>query len=89
MAWERCRDYLCLNVTNITYDLPGILSKREILATTHKIFDPLGIACPVTLIHKLLLQRPWKLKLSWDQEVDSNFKSEFCKWLNDLKYLER
>ncbi|GBL89990.1 hypothetical protein AVEN_178395-1 [Araneus ventricosus] len=46
MAWERCSDYLCLNVTNITYDLPGILSKREILATTPKTFDPLGVACP-------------------------------------------
>ncbi|GBN97522.1 hypothetical protein AVEN_11711-1 [Araneus ventricosus] len=81
--------YLCLNVTNITYGLPGILFKREILATTHKIFDSLGIACPVTLIPKLLLRRLWKLKLSWDQEVDLNSKSEFCKWLNDLKYLER
>ncbi|GBN14931.1 Mariner Mos1 transposase [Araneus ventricosus] len=89
MVWERCSDYLCLNATNITYDLPGILSKREILATTHKVFDPLGIACPVTLIPKLLLQRLWKLKLPWDQEVDSNSKSEFCKWLNDLKHLER
>ncbi|GBM36320.1 hypothetical protein AVEN_163254-1 [Araneus ventricosus] len=89
MVWERCSDYLCLSATNITYDLPGILSKREILATTHKVFDPLGIACPVTLIPKLLLQRLWKLKLFWDQEVDSNSKSEFYKWLNDLKHLER
>ncbi|GBN49199.1 hypothetical protein AVEN_249666-1 [Araneus ventricosus] len=89
MVWERCSDYLCLNVTNITYDLPGILSEREILATTHEIFDSLGIACPVTLIPKLLLQRQWKLKLSWEQEFDSNIKSEFCKWLNDLKHLER
>ncbi|GBL75269.1 hypothetical protein AVEN_194495-1 [Araneus ventricosus] len=29
------------------------------------------------------------MMLSWDQEVNSNSKSEFCKWLNDLKYLER
>ncbi|GBM59312.1 hypothetical protein AVEN_60656-1 [Araneus ventricosus] len=78
MVWEQCSDYLCLNVTNITYDLPGILSKREILATTHEIFDSLGIACPVSLIPKLILQRLWNLKLSWDQEVDSNIKSEFC-----------
>ncbi|GBM63383.1 hypothetical protein AVEN_85264-1 [Araneus ventricosus] len=89
MVWERCSDYLCLNATNITYDLPGILSKREILGTINKIFDPLGIACPVTLIPKLLLQRLWKLKLSWDQEVDLNSKSGFCKWLNDLKHFER
>ncbi|CAL1266110.1 unnamed protein product [Larinioides sclopetarius] len=68
--------------------LPNIVKKRDI-ATTHKIFDPLGIACPVTLIPKLLLQHLWKVKLSWDQEVDSNSKLEFCKWLNDLKCLER
>ncbi|XP_035216171.1 uncharacterized protein LOC118189624 [Stegodyphus dumicola] len=89
MIWERCGDYLCLNITNITYSLPEILSKREILATTHKIFDPLGIACPVTLVPKLLLQHLWEVKLSWDQEVDSNSKSQFCKWLNDLQCLER
>ncbi|XP_035225177.1 uncharacterized protein LOC118197744 [Stegodyphus dumicola] len=63
---------------------------KEILATTHKIFDPLGIACPVTLVPKLLLQQHlWEVKLSWDQEVDSNSKSQFCKWLNDLQCLER
>ncbi|XP_035231022.1 uncharacterized protein LOC118202916 [Stegodyphus dumicola] len=89
MIWERCGDYLCLNITNITYNLPEILSKREILATTHKIFDPLGIACLVTLVPKLLLQHLWEVKLSWDQEVDSNSKSQFCKWLNDLQCLER
>ncbi|GBM96800.1 hypothetical protein AVEN_8163-1, partial [Araneus ventricosus] len=89
MVWERCSDYLCLSATNITYDLPGILSKREILATALKVFDPLGIACPVTHIPKILLQRLWKLKLSWDQEVNKNSKSEFCKWLNDLKHLEK
>ncbi|GBM85859.1 hypothetical protein AVEN_192597-1 [Araneus ventricosus] len=80
---------LSISATNITYELPGILSKREISAITHKVFDPLGIACPVTLIPKLLLQRLWKLKLSWDQEVDSNSMSEFCKWMNDLKHLEK
>ncbi|XP_035230937.1 uncharacterized protein LOC118202839 [Stegodyphus dumicola] len=89
MIWERCGDYLYLNITNITYNLPEILSKRDILATTHKIFDPLGIACPVTLVPKLLLQHLWEVKLSWDQEVDSNSKSQFCKWLNDLQCLER
>ncbi|XP_035210306.1 uncharacterized protein LOC118184701 [Stegodyphus dumicola] len=30
-----------------------------------------------------------EVKLSWDQEIDSNSKSQFCKWLNDLQYLER
>ncbi|GFU47623.1 CLUMA_CG016437, isoform A [Nephila pilipes] len=44
---------------------------------------------PVTLVTKLLPQHLWEVKLSWDQEVDSNSKSQFCKWSNDLKCLER
>ncbi|KAF8795527.1 hypothetical protein HNY73_000019 [Argiope bruennichi] len=87
MIWGLCGDHLSSKISNIIYDLPGKLNKREVLAITHKIFDPLGIACPVTLL-RILLQRLWKLKLSWDQEVDTNSKSEFCKWLNDLNNLE-
>ncbi|GFT45972.1 integrase catalytic domain-containing protein [Nephila pilipes] len=29
MVWERCGDYLCPNITNITYVLPEILFKRD------------------------------------------------------------
>ncbi|GBO18290.1 hypothetical protein AVEN_179059-1 [Araneus ventricosus] len=79
MVWERYGDFIRLNVCSITYGLPGILSKREILAITHKIFDKNSV--PSNSCSQTLLQRLWKLKLSWDQEVDLE-RLKIPRWLN-------
>ncbi|XP_044740096.1 uncharacterized protein LOC123301423 [Chrysoperla carnea] len=53
---------------------------------SHKIFDPIGFACPVLLLPKLLLQKINTLK--WDIEVPQEIKEDFEKWYHQLKLLE-
>ncbi|GFX84170.1 putative RNA-directed DNA polymerase from transposon X-element [Trichonephila clavipes] len=60
LLWDLHQDTL---KCNLNYSGEGEISKRNVLAMVHKIFDPLGILSPTTLLPKVLLQEAWKLKL--------------------------
>ncbi|GFY61476.1 integrase catalytic domain-containing protein [Trichonephila inaurata madagascariensis] len=65
-----------------------VITKRNILAASHKVFDPLGITGPVLLLPKLWLQSLWKSQIGWDQEVYIKTRQDFLKWLKKLEYLK-
>lgn len=87
MHWNRSTDTLEINTEN--FDLhPDKVTKRIIMSTAHKIFDPIGIVGPVTICPKLLMKELWKLKAEWDEDVPEHIKLKFVKWLEELKYLK-
>ncbi|GFT82340.1 integrase catalytic domain-containing protein [Trichonephila clavipes] len=89
----------CFNLRGWESNVPGRyifrssgeveISKRKVLATVHKIFDPLGILSPTTLLPKVLLQEAWKLKLKWDDPLPENIQKIFRKWRDKIVYLEK
>ena len=60
-------------------------TKRSVLKAAAKIFDPLGMISPMTLKAKLLFQELSLLKLDWDEELNSEHKRTWNKWLLDLE----
>ncbi|GFU02162.1 integrase catalytic domain-containing protein [Trichonephila clavipes] len=64
------------------------ITKRLILSVVQKIFDPIGLLTPTTLLPKLLLQNLWKLKICWDHELPPNCKKEFLAWFKDTSVLK-
>ncbi|GFW09338.1 putative RNA-directed DNA polymerase from transposon X-element [Trichonephila clavipes] len=74
---------------NLNYSGEGEISKRNVLAMVHKIFDPLGILSPTTLLPKVFLQEAWKLKLKWDDPLPENSQKIFRKWRDEIVYLEK
>ena len=67
----------------------GIITKRTILSAAHKIFDPIGFTCPVTILPKLILKNLHKEKIDWDVSVDESIKKEFLQWRNQLNNLHK
>ncbi|GFU57767.1 uncharacterized protein TNCV_713501 [Trichonephila clavipes] len=53
-----------------------------------KVFDPIGMLAPSTLLPKLLLQEIWKMKIAWDQELPQNIVNKFMKWFNEIQILK-
>ena len=48
-----------LNVTDLPKALPEFLTKRTVLEQVMKIYDPLGLVCPFTLLAKVYLREVW------------------------------
>jgi len=66
-------------------------TKRTILSTIAKLFDPLGLLSPVTIGAKILMQKIWTLRLDWDDPIPPKTAETwklFVKGLQDLPALE-
>lgn len=59
-------------------------TKREILSTIAKIFDPLGLVGAVIMSAKLIMQELWKEKLEWDTPIYDHILTTWKTFKNEL-----
>jgi len=67
------------------------ITKRIILSTIAKIFDPLGFLAPVVITAKIFIQELWSLKLGWDDPLPLptlNKWTQFINFLQDIPKLK-
>ncbi|GFV82491.1 integrase catalytic domain-containing protein [Trichonephila clavipes] len=88
VIWNLETDTLkcCTDMDTLTCETK--ITKRLILAIVQKIFDPIGLLTPATLLPKLLIQHLWKMKIAWDSELSPNDVNVFLKWFRDLYILK-
>ena len=54
------------------------ITKRQVLSDISKLYNPLGLISPVTLLGKVFLQKLWSSKgLSWDEHLSSSLCEEW------------
>ncbi|XP_076298325.1 uncharacterized protein LOC143217670 [Lasioglossum baleicum] len=63
------------------------ITKRTILSTIAKIYDPLGLLGPITIVAKILMQQLWTLKITWDESVPVNIHTEWMNFKGDIQQL--
>ncbi|GFT10459.1 DUF5641 domain-containing protein [Nephila pilipes] len=63
------------------------INKRLILSTVQKLYDPIGVLTPTSLLPKLIIQDLWKSHFSWDEELPPSIVNRFSKWLNEIMLL--
>ena len=59
-------------------------TKRGILGKVAKIYDPLGLASPVTLSGKMLFRDTCDTKFAWDSPLPSDLQAKWKKWEQGL-----
>lgn len=59
-------------------------TKREVLKKLAKVYDPLGLATPLTLQGKLIYRDICNQKLPWDAELTRNLTERVRKWEQTL-----
>ncbi|XP_055928766.1 uncharacterized protein LOC129959894 [Argiope bruennichi] len=79
--WDRHCDILSINIPDLRELMEEVITKRNILAVSRNIFDPLGITSPVLLLPKLWLQNLWKSKMGYMKHV------KVPRWLTVIAYL--
>ena len=60
-------------------------TKREVLSTIAKLFDPCGWLSPVIVVAKLIMQQVWLDKIDWD---DSLKPLSTQNWIKFVKYAQ-
>lgn len=62
-------------------------SKRDLLSAIACIFDPLGLLSPFVISMKMLLQRMWLDKISWDEPLSLEYSASWNAIAKDLPVL--
>ncbi|XP_045456195.1 uncharacterized protein LOC123666030 [Melitaea cinxia] len=85
LGWNSNTDNL-----HVSIQIPSsnVLTKRFILSSSFKIFDPLGLLSPCIIKPKLLLQLLWTEKLTWDEPVSDHINFEWKKFADNLHCLK-
>nr|XP_049704894.1 uncharacterized protein LOC126056305 [Helicoverpa armigera] len=64
------------------------VTKRVILSVVSQVYDPLGLLSPAIIIVKILLQKLWLCKLSWDDPVPNDILSTWKSFIATLQHLQ-
>ena len=57
-------------------------TQRKLFSLVASIFDPIGIASPVTIRFKVVMQQIWQLSLKWDTPLPEKLHKPLQKILN-------
>lgn len=67
---------------------PNTITKRNVLSTIAKCFDPLGWLTPTIILLKIFMQKLWLAGLDWDEELPPDLKDEWITYLNHFTHIE-
>nr|CAH7758548.1 unnamed protein product [Callosobruchus chinensis] len=81
LLWNTSMDIFCYSVHLSELK---VVTKRTILSTIARIFDPLGLIAPVTIVAKLILQKLWQSKSDWDKSVSMELYTTWNKFFKNL-----
>ncbi|XP_071581069.1 uncharacterized protein [Temnothorax nylanderi] len=85
VAWNPESDSFHFRVT--TPPNPG-QTKRAVLSTIAKLFDPLGWVTPVIVVAKIFMQRLWTLKCDWDDVLPGDLLEQWREYHSQLPRLK-
>lgn len=80
LKWDKLRDVLSVTVPTPKADN----TKRGILAKVASIYDPLGMASPLTLSGKLLYRDACNLRVGWDEQLPPDLAKQWAHWESSL-----
>ena len=83
-----CRDDDSLSFTGDHLPAGVVPTKRVVLCLLARVYDPLGLFTPFTVLAKCLFQELWELKLDWDEVLPDDAAELFCCWLHGCRQLQ-
>ncbi|XP_060756589.1 uncharacterized protein LOC132867628 [Neoarius graeffei] len=82
---------------DFVFDLKGLLdimkgkenTKRNVLQTSARVFDPIGFLTPFTIRAKCLFQELWERGVGWDDQLPSDLAEKWDRWCAELPQLHQ
>lgn len=90
MEWDKESDQFVFNFKEFLENISSItLTKRNILSVSSSLYDPLGLISPITAWMKTIFQLLCKDNLDWDDEVPSNIKDNWLRFVGVVQSMEK
>ncbi|XP_065365565.1 uncharacterized protein LOC135958596 [Calliphora vicina] len=70
------------------FDQSTSITKRQILSSVAKLFDPAGWLSPIVIRAKILMQQLWLEGLDWDEEVSPESLQNWNSLVQDIAKIE-
>lgn len=86
LKWLCANDKLVFNIGSNAKE--SRVTKRIILSNVGKFFDPLGLVSPAVILAKILMQKLWLERLSWDESVPHSIHTEWIKFRDEIPFLK-
>ncbi|XP_076246269.1 uncharacterized protein LOC143186476 [Calliopsis andreniformis] len=86
ISWDARNDDIVYRV-DVNFDTQ--VTKRTILSTISRIFDPLGLLAPVIITAKILIQKLWRLELNWNESLPNDMHTEWTTFMQDFRTLDK
>ena len=64
---------------------PNLITKREVLQESSKIYDPIGFLGPVTVRAKILMQELWRQGIAWDEPLPPDLQMKWKELATELE----
>ncbi|XP_003370011.1 Pao retrotransposon peptidase superfamily [Trichinella spiralis] len=87
MSWNCKNDELSYNIS-MEIDEKKEYTKREVLSTASRIYDPLGYLTPFIIRAKTLIQELWQRGLHWEDPLPDDLKTTWTRWITEWKKIE-
>ena len=85
LLWDANTDNLEIDLTKMSNEDSNEVTKRSLLSSLAKVFDPLGLISPVTLMAKILFQELCIDKTDWDEELPAKKRDRWETLLRDAQ----
>jgi len=82
MHWDVSGDNFHVSVPEILDQ--QVVTKRQIISQSAKVYDVLGLFSPATIIPKILLKEAWKNKTPWNKPVHESTAAKWKSWIDEL-----
>jgi len=89
LAWDSLKDEIECDFSRMAIENgEEEHTKRSILSTLARLFDPLGLISPIAVPGKVLFQELCKDKLGWDGPVSMDKSINWKAWQQYLGYVK-
>jgi len=83
LVWAPTQDEF--SYTNLVVDVAT--TKRGVLSSIARLYDPLGFLAPVVFEAKAIMQCIWQANCAWDDPLPAHIQSRWSAWIEDLPEL--
>ena len=85
VPWNPSNDEMIFDITPVVQSLEALEpTKRRVVGTATRVYDPMGILSPITIQFKLFFQSLCSAKLNWDDQLTDELLDQWRRLVSRL-----